>query len=314
VTWRLIFAINVPLAAVAVAVTVREVPESTGPASAARPDVAGAALGSVGLGGVAYALIEGAGGASVDVAVAAVVGVAALVAFVAVERRVAAPMLPFGLFRSRQFSGANATTFAVYGALATTTFLVVLHLQVVLGYAALEAGAAMLPITVLLAVLSAPAGSLASRVGPRLPMTVGPLVVAAGQLLLAEVQPGDRYLTGVAPGVVVLGLGLALTVAPLTATVMAAVEERHVGVGSGVNNAVSRVAGLLAIALLPAVVGLDLGGPTAALTAGYARALRVSAGLCALGAAIAWATVRHVLPAEAGADGDGRSGAEAAPG
>jgi MFS family permease len=188
----------------------------------------------------------------------------------------------------------------VYAALTGVMFLLVLHLQLVLGYSALEAGAALLPITVLLLALSARTGALAQRIGPRLPMTAGPLLVSAGLLLLAGVGAGDRYPTGVLPALVVLGLGLALTVAPLTAAVLAAVEERHVGVGSGVNNAVARVAGLLAVALLPALVGLDLAGDDAgSFTAGYARAMRLSAGLCVVGAGLAFATIRQAVPVQA---------------
>lgn len=298
VSWRLIFFINVPLAAVAVVVTRRWVPESSDAAAARRPDLLGAAAVSLGLGGVAYALIEGPGAVTADVIVAGALGVAALVVFLVVEVRVAAPMLPLELFRSRQFSGANAMTLMVYAALAGVTFLLVLQLQVVLGYAALEAGAALLPITVLLLVLSARTGALAQRIGPRVPMTVGPLVVAGGLVLLAGVTGGDGYVAGVMPGVVVLGLGLALTVAPLTAAVLAAVEDRHMGVGSGVNNAVARVAGLLAVAVLPAVVGIDLAGDdAAAFTAGFGRAMRLSAGLCVVGAAIALVTIRRAKPA-----------------
>jgi Na+/melibiose symporter-like transporter len=258
--------------------------------------VPGALAVSLALGGIAYALIEGAAEVTPDVVVAGLVGVVALAAFFVVETRVRAPMLPLELFRSRQFSGANATTLAVYAALSGVMFLLVLQLQVVLGWTALEAGGALLPITVLLLLLSARAGALAQRVGPRWPMTAGPLVAAAGLVLLAGVDAGDSYVTGVLPGLVVLGLGLALTVAPLTAAVLAAVEERHIGVGSGVNNAVARVAGLLAIALLPTVAGLDLSsGDPGALSDGFARAMWISALLCVVGAAIAFATIRRAV-------------------
>jgi EmrB/QacA subfamily drug resistance transporter len=299
-SWRYIFLINVPLAAVAVVVTLRYVPESMDVDAERRPDVLGAAAVSLGLGGVAYALIEAPGGVSVDIVVAGVVGALALVAFLVIEARVRAPMLPLELFRSRQFSGANATTLAVYAALTGVMFLLVLHLQLVLGYSALEAGAALLPITLLLLTLSARTGALAQRIGPRLPMTAGPLLVSVGLLLLADVAAGDRYATGVLPALLVLGLGLALTVAPLTAAVLAAVEERHVGVGSGVNNAVARVAGLLAVALLPVLVGLDLTGDDAgSFTAGYARAMRLCAGLCVVGAGLAFATIRQAAAVQA---------------
>jgi Na+/melibiose symporter-like transporter len=296
VSWRLIFLINVPLAAVAVLVANRSVPESSDAEASRRPDVPGAVAVSLALGGIAYALIEGAAEVTPDVVVAGVVGVVALAAFFAIEARVRAPMLPLELFRSRQFSGANATTLAVYAALSGVMFLLVLQLQVVLGWTALQAGGALLPITVLLLLLSARAGALAQRVGPRWPMTGGPLVAAVGLLLLAGVDAGDSYATGVLPGLVVLGLGLAFTVAPLTAAVLAAVEERHIGVGSGVNNAVARVAGLLAIALLPTVAGLDLSSDDpGALSGGYARAMRISALLCVVGAAIAFATIRRAV-------------------
>jgi MFS family permease len=250
---------------------------------------------------VVFALIEGsANGVSPPVAAAAVVGVAGLVAFPFVERRQAEPLVPLELFRSRQFSGANATTFAVYGAFNGALFLFVVLLQQSLGYSALEAGSAMLPVTVLMLTLSAWAGRLSQRVGPRLPMTAGPVVAGIGLLLLSRVAPGTRYLTGVLPAVVVFGLGLALTVAPLTAAVMAAVEERHLGVGSGVNNAVARVAGLLSVALLPLAAGLSGVDPGAAGFAGGVRAaLRISAAVCVLGGAVACVSVRRSMPARA---------------
>lgn len=301
VSWRLVFLINLPVAAVTVWVVRNHVPESrdAGAAAGGPLDVGGAAAATVGLAGVVFALIEGsAGGVTPLVAVAAVVGVAALVAFPILERRHAEPLVPLGIFRSRQFSGANATTFAVYGAFNGALFLFVVLLQQDLGYSALEAGSAMLPVTLVMLTLSARAGRLSQRIGPRVPMTVGPLVAAGGLLLLSRVAPGTRYLTGVLPAVVVFGLGLALTVAPLTAAVMAAVEERHLGVGSGVNNAVARVAGLLSVALLPLAAGLAGVDPGAGgFAAGVRTALRISAGVCVVGAAVAWASVRRSVPA-----------------
>ena len=299
VSWRLIFVINLPLAAVAGFVTLVHVPEtrpspsatSGGPAHAP-PDVAGAVAVSLGLAALAFALIEGAGGFGPAEAVAASAGVAALVAFVVVERRSRRPMLPLEIFRSRQFTGANLTTLAVYAALGGTLFLLILELQLVLGYSALEAGASMLPVTMIMLLLSARMGALAQRIGPRWPMTLGPLVVAAGLMLLAQVGAGDGYLSGVLPGVVVFGLGLSATVAPLTAAVLASVEDAHMGVGSGVNNAAARVAGLLAVAVLPAAVGLDLAGGPTAVTDGVQRALLVGAALCVAGGAVAYATIR----------------------
>jgi hypothetical protein len=248
-------------------------------------------LASIGLAALAYALIEGAVDFGPAEAVAAVVGVAALVAFVMTEARSRQPMLPLEIFRSRQFTGANLTTLAVYTALGGTTFLVVLQLQLGLGYSAVEAGASLLPITVLMLLLSARAGALAQRTGPRLPMTVGPMVIALGLLLVARVGPGSTYGTDVLPALVVFGLGLACTVAPLTSAVLASVEDRHLGVGSGVNNAVARVAGLLSVALLPALVGLDLSGGNG-LGDAFGDAMRVAAGFAAVGGAVAFLTVR----------------------
>jgi EmrB/QacA subfamily drug resistance transporter len=293
VSWRFVFFINLPLAAIAVAITLRHVPESSDPEAVRHVDVPGAVLVSLGLAGVAYALIEGAVEFGPVELAAAVLGVAALGAFVLTEARTSNPMLPLEVFTSRQFTGANLTTLAVYTALGGTTFLVVLQLQLGLGYSAVEAGASLLPITLLMVTLSARMGQLAQHTGPRLPMTVGPMVIAVGMLLLARVGPGSSYVTDVLPAVVVFGLGLAATVAPLTSAVLAAVEDRHLGVGSGVNNAVSRVAGLLSVALLPALVGLDLGGDSSGgLGDAFASAMRIAAVFSAVGGLVAFLTVR----------------------
>lgn len=292
-SWRWIFVINLPIVAAAVVIAARHVPESRDvvEGETLRPDVPGAVLASIGLAGAAYALIEGTVEVNPSVIVAAIVGAGALVAFVVVEGRVRQPMLPLEVFRNRQFTGANLTTLAVYTGLGGATFLLTLQLQLGLGYSALEAGASLLPVTVLMLALSARAGALAQRVGPRLPMTVGPLVVALGLVLFARIEPGASYATTVLPAAVVFGLGLAFTVAPLTAAVLGAVDDHHLGVGSGVNNAVARVAGLLAVALLPAVAGLDTSSPEG-VTGGFGRAMVVAAGVCAAGGLIAFVTVR----------------------
>jgi MFS family permease len=222
------------------------------------------------------------------------------VAFVAIERTHPQPMLPLELFRSRQFTGANLTTLAVYAGLGASTFLLVLELQIAMHYSALAAGLSLLPLTVLMLTLSARFGALSQRTGPRLPMTVGPLVVAAGLVMLALVHPGDHYVSTILPAAIVFGLGLSATVAPLTAAVLASIDEDHVGVGSAVNNAVARVAGLLAVAALPAIVGLRTDS-AAALTSGYRSAMLIGAGMSAAGGVIAFFTirrsvaVRHVL-------------------
>ena len=293
-SWRYIFFLNVPLAGAAVSIALHHVPE-TSDDDAGPLDVTGATLVSAGIALVAYALIEhGRGPASV---IAGLAGLAALAAFVAVERRRDHPMLPLSLFRSRQFTGANLTTFAVYGAMSAAMFLVVLRLQVTLGYSALEGGMSFLPFTGLMLTLSARLGALAQRIGPRIPMTVGPLLSAGGLLLLSRVGPGDRYVPAVLPAVVLFGLGMTTTVAPLTSAVLAAVDSRRAGVASGVNNAAARLAGLLGIAVIPAVAGIGSGaGVAGSLDHGYPAALQLSAAVCAAGGAIAWLFVRTAAP------------------
>jgi EmrB/QacA subfamily drug resistance transporter len=297
VSWRVVFLINVPLAAIAVWVAIRHVPESHDPGASGRPDFTGAAIATVGLAGVVYALIEGPSrGWSGVVIVLGAVGVLALVAFPLVEHRRAHPLVPLGIFGSQQFTGANLTTVAVYAALSVATFLLVIDMQTVLGYSAIEAGTALLPITVLMLLLSSRMGRVAQRVGPRLPMTVGPLVLAVGLVLLSRLDPGDGYATGVLPGMVILGLGLAITVAPLTTAVLAAVDAGHVGVASGINNAVARVAGLLAVAVLPAAVGIGSEDTGRAFSDGVGNALLVAAVLAVGGAVVSAVTIRKATP------------------
>ncbi|MGH9226035.1 MAG: DHA2 family efflux MFS transporter permease subunit [Acidimicrobiales bacterium] len=299
VSWRWVFLINLPLAAVAAVITVRHVPESRDPAAGRRPDLVGAALVTVGLAGLVYALIEGSahGSLTPELAAAGTVGLAAVVAFPFVEARVPHPLVPLSIFRSRQFVGANLTTLTVYAAFGGALFLVALELQGGLGYSALEAGSALLPITLLLVTLSTHMGKVAQRTGPRLPMTAGPVLVGAGLFLAGFIGPGDGYATGVLPAVLILGLGMAVTVAPLTSAVMASVDDHRVGVASGLNNAVARVGGLLAVAVLPALSGLGGVAPTdAEFGAGVARSLRISAVLAAAGGACAWALVRRAAP------------------
>jgi EmrB/QacA subfamily drug resistance transporter len=296
VSWRLVFLINVPFAVVIVAVAGRHVPESRDGGGHGRFDVLGAALGALALAGLTYALI--AAGESLtrpDVLVAVALGLAAGVAFVVREQRAADPMLPLRLFRDRQFTGANLATLAVYGALGGSGLFLVLQLQTVLGYDATAAGAAMLPAIALITLLSPRMGALATRIGPRLPMTVGPLIVAAGALWLAGVDGSAPYVVEVLPGSLLQGLGMATTVAPLTATVLGAAPDALVGIASGVNNAVARAAQLLAVAALPVAVGLsgdDYVHP-AAFTSGFRMALMVCAALFVAGGLISWFTIRN---------------------
>lgn len=304
VSWRLVFLVNVPIVVVGAWISMRHVDESHAHLPSRRIDVAGAVLLSAGLAGVVYALIEQPVRGWSPVVVGTLVGgVVALVAFVVVEHRSPAPMVPLSVFRSRQFSGANGATALVYAAFGAALTLVTLHLQVDLDYSALEAGAALLPVTLLMLVFSAPAGGLAQRIGPRLPMTVGSLVIAAGLLLLRPLAPGSGYVLGVLPGVVVVGAGLSLTVAPLTATVLAAIDDERAGIGSAINNAVARIASLLAIAVLPAAAGMATASVDLDLTPGFARAMTISAALAAGAAVVSVLTVRRVVPARPVAQG-----------
>ncbi|WP_018656264.1 MFS transporter [Actinomadura flavalba] len=295
-SWRWVFLINVPLAA-ATLYALRRVPE-TRAATGRRLDYPGALAVTAGLGGAVYALIEiPAHGWTPLATAAALAGAAGLIAFPFIERRAANPLLPLHMLRSRQFVGANLTTLAVYAALGGALFLLTLQLQTSLGYSALAAGTATLPMTVIMLLLSSRIGALAQRTGARLPMTAGPLIAGAGVALMALAQPGASYLTGVLPGVVVFGLGMALTVAPLTSTVLASVDEDHVGAASGTNNAVSRLANLLAVAVLPLAAGLHTRGD-GPLGAGYPRAMLLAAALCALGGAASWLTIRRDVPVQ----------------
>jgi EmrB/QacA subfamily drug resistance transporter len=252
-SWRWIFAINI-LPVLVTLWLLRQLPADE--PRGGHVDFVGAALAALGLGGPVFALIEqpqyGWGDARVSIPLVA--GIALLIAFIAWERRTPEPMMPLGLFRSRNFAVGNLTTFTLYAGLSVATFFLVLFIQQVGHYTAVQAGLSMLPITVIVFVSSKRFGALADRIGPHLFMAFGPLVAGAGLLLLTRTDAHADYVTQILPGIAVFGVGLAATVAPLTATVLGAVEPGHSGVASGINNAVARVAGLVAIAALGAVV------------------------------------------------------------
>jgi EmrB/QacA subfamily drug resistance transporter len=258
-SWRAIFALNVPLVLACLAFIARAVPECSG-SGARRIDVPGVVLCVLGLAGPVYALIQQPvlGWSDPRVWIALVGGLGACAAFVAYERIAPDPMLPPSIFRTRNFAVGNLVTLLVYAGLGAATFFVALFLQQIAGYSALEAGLALLPITLVLISLARRFGALSARVGPRLLMSAGPLVGGIGLLGFARLDQHADYLTGVLPAGLVFGLGLAMTVAPLTATVLDAADRRYAGIASGVNNAVARVAALLAIAAVGAVVAARL--------------------------------------------------------
>jgi EmrB/QacA subfamily drug resistance transporter len=290
-SWRWIFLINLPIAVVTVAIAQRTVPETLDPNAPRRLDFTGALLAAAALGGLTYALIEW-GGAGAPWAVG--VAVVAAIAYVVDERRSTHPMLPLGIFADRTFTAANTMTLVVYAALGAVLFFLVLQLQTVGGYSALEAGIATLPLTICMLLLASKGGELGSRIGPRIPMTVGPIVMAGGSLLLMRVGADVDYWTDVLPGLTIFGLGLSLMVAPLTATVLAAAPDEHAGLASGVNNAVARAGSLLAVAALPVAVGLggDEYADPVAFDSAYGSAVLICAVLLALGGAISWVTIR----------------------
>jgi EmrB/QacA subfamily drug resistance transporter len=313
-SWRWVFLINPPFAVVVILVALRHMPESRDEQATGRIDVGGAVLGVLGLGGVTAAIIAAAdhGPGAAVVYAPAVAGVVALVAFVLVERRETHPMLPLSLFRSRQFSAANAVTFLLYAANGGSLLLVVIALQTVAGFSALAAGTALLPITVVMLLLAARFGALAQRIGPRLPMTIGPLIVGVGLALISRLSQHSDYPRDVLPALTVMGLGLAVFVAPLTATVLGAVPAAHAGVASGVNNAVARAASLLAIAALPAIVGItgDVYADPVRFLSPFRHAMWICVGLQVAGAVLAALTIgndRHARAAPAEYDQPAKS-------
>ncbi|WP_044438674.1 DHA2 family efflux MFS transporter permease subunit [Agreia bicolorata] len=294
VSWRLVFAINVVPIALTLFFLAR-LPHDKPAAAGARVDVTGAALGIVGLGLPVFALIEQSnfGWASPVIFVPAAVGAASFVLFILHERRTAQPMMPLSLFRVRNFSVGNVSTLFVYGALSLGTFLLAVFLQQVAGYSATLAGLSTLPTTIISIALSTQIGRLAGRFGSRLFMFVGPIVSGVGFLLLLRVTDSADYWSQVFPGIVVFGLGMTITVAPLTSAILGSIEQAHAGIASAVNNAVSRVAGLIAVAAAGLIVGSNLD------VAGFHRAAIVTGVLLIVGGVISGIGIVNSHPTDA---------------
>lgn len=294
-TWRWIFVINVPLAAVVVMIAMRHVPESRDPSATGRLDWRGALATVVFLGAATFALIESRTGFPLVLSGAAALAVVAFGVFVVLERRERSPLLPLALFRIRQFAAANAVTFVVYAALGVYFLLLVLQLEVVAGWSPTIAGAASIPVTVLTLVLSRPSGALAQRIGPRWQMSFGPLLCAVATLLTLRVGRTPSYLTDVLPAVTVFGLGLATMVAPLTSAALGSLPPSHAGLASGVNNAVARTASLLAIAAVPGLAGLagDAATDPALFANGFRTAMIVCAALFTAGGMLALLSIHR---------------------
>jgi len=290
-SWRWIFLINIPIGAVVLVLSYRHVPESSDPANRGPIDAAGAALATTSLAAASYALIEGSSRGWTEGPVLASMAVAAVgsVAFIVVEHRSVSPMLPLGLFRNRQFTVTNAVTLVVYAGLGGVLFLLPVVLQVVNGYTPLESGVALLPLTLVMLAFSARSGRIAAVIGPRLQMSTGPVVVGIGLALLVRVPGASSYGTGVLPAVLVIAVGLAATVAPLTATALNSVTDARAGLASAVNNDVARIGGLIAVAVLPAIggiTGLDYLSPHA-LGDGFRRAVLIAGSWCVIGGIVA---------------------------
>ena len=303
-SWRWIFFINVPVGVLVLVLSMRHVPESRDPTSNGHIDVTGAVVGMVSLAGLTYGLIEGPelGFGSTTVLVVLATGILGAVAFVLVEHRSNAPMLPLNLFGERQFSVTNGVTLIVYAALGGALFLLPVELQIVNHYSPFEAGAALIPLTVVMLLLSARSGKLAAKIGPRLQMGAGPIVVGGGLALLVRSTSSGSYALGVLPAVLVFALGLAITVAPLTMTALAAAPVERAGIASAVNNYVARVGSLLAVAVLPSLAGISGHVYThpRVLSGGFRKAMIISASMCALGGIIAAIGIRN--PVRVGAE------------
>jgi EmrB/QacA subfamily drug resistance transporter len=289
VSWRLIFAINVvPIAVCLRLLLILNQPDHR---EDIKLDVIGALLCSLGLSGSVFALIESThfGWGSPLIFVPLICGVTALVCFVFYESRTSHAMLPLSLFKVRNFSAGNIATIAIYGGLSIATFLIVIFLQEVCNYTAFEAGLALLPVTIIMFFLSPRFGSLAGKYGPRLFMTCGPFIAGLGFLFMLRISAHVNYWTQLLPGVILFALGLSMTVAPLTSAVLSDVEKIHSGIASAVNNAVSRIAGLIAVAFIGIVIGAHLN------LQGFHRAILLTAIVVILGGIISFLGIRNTV-------------------
>jgi EmrB/QacA subfamily drug resistance transporter len=295
-SWRWIFLVNLPFAVAVVAIALKYVPESR-EHTPGRFDLQGAVLGAFGLAAVTYALVEAGGKSGLGapkVLIAGAVGVVALVAFVLVEQRSAHPMMPPSLFRSREFSAANGLTLTAYAALGAVFFFLATFLQVVCGYKPLIAGLAQLPVTIVMMLLSSRVGALSGRIGPRKLMTAGGALTATGALLLARIGAHPTYVIDILPALLVFAFGLVMVAVPVTVTVLASTDAERAGIASGVNNAVARAAGALAVASFPLMIGLTGNGyaDAALLGPAFRKAMILAAVLFAVSGAIAWFGIR----------------------
>jgi EmrB/QacA subfamily drug resistance transporter len=309
VSWRWAFGINVPFAIAVIVLGLKYVPESRSEHRQTRLDLPGTLLVAGGLGALTYGMTSaGSNGWNAGPIALTLGGFVLLAMFVVVERHTRQPLVALDLFANRSFSGSNVMTFMTYGALGALLFVLVLHLQISAGYGPLAAGISTLPITVVLLLLSARSGALAAKIGPRLQMTAGPLICAAGLLMTLRIDSHHRfYPTDVLPGILVFALGLATFVAPLTATVMGSAPPDDVGVASGINNAVARAASLLAVAVLPPLAGLHGEGyrQVSVMVHGYRVVAISSAALLGVAALVVMLTVGNPAPAVVTADQEG---------
>ena len=296
-SWRFIFLINLPLTAAVVYLALRHVPESRDTEERGRLDYVGSGLAVLAFVGVCYGLVEGPdlGFANPVVLVSLIGGLVAFALFGLTETRVSEPIVPLSLFRSRQFTATQVVTLLVYAVLGGIFFLAPIELQQVAHYTPLESGVAFLPVTGLLLVLSARSGQLASRIGPRLQMSAGPIIVAIAIALYTRIDANGNYLTEVLPAVLAFGVGLAVTVAPLTSTALSSAPARHAGLASAVNNTVARTGSLLAVAILPPLAGITGASylHPAVFQQGFQRAVTIAAMVCACGGLLAAATIRN---------------------